>query len=972
MQYQLNANHLHHLITERGLNTEWVQKNCGSVSAEEATLLLGYPIKSDGIWLNGYNEVAQLRCNKPWKNDGEKKAPRYRSQLGEYDAMLPVSPIHPNMWDNLELLKTLCFKVNNVPILLLTEGFFKAIALSSIGYPCIALQGVEMGLTSGKADPQKRRYLVPKLEFYARAGFGFLLLFDADCVNNEFVLWAERKLHDQLQKFSVATYSLSGTWDEVLDGKGIDDYLKKNGVEAFKELINTQVLTYEEWSYIYFFDKQQEAKSKLVQSYKKIEAEWGDKIKYNLRTKEIELNRNLINLDTLKLDVALQFDLDLPQEDCEKIVLKIAHKNEYHPIQDYLESVYQKYGTDTSILSGIAARYFGVSDEIYETYLIKTLVGAVARIFRPGIKFDTCLILQGRQGCRKSTFFRVLFSDEYFCESQFQGTEKDELLKLHQNWAIELAEIEAVFSRKESAQLKNFLSTPTDIFRKPYGRKAEKNPRQFILLGSTNSDEFLYDPTGERRYLVVPVAKGKNIPIELLEEERDRIWAAAVHLFKTGYSISLDHSDQVKSNLENERWSSFDPWEDTVLSWLKKDGNSRLEFLPTQTLLSYAIGLLDKDQSSQHARRLKTVMLRLGWKPDRQRLDGIPIRGFSRATADPDGDPDGIPNNHPSGSPSGTAGTQSQSTIQPLVRSQDQQNRYQLAHTSGSPSGTAETQSQQPFQTSDPDDPAKNPKNFSQNHSTNISGDKKEKNVGKSSGSSGSSGSTLINDGMAGGFCVGDRIEHKKHKGLSECRLDQYLGQGQWMATCLCDGEAQKKQLGVYGMVLVKEEESDPDQPSLFDEAQHFAELDRYSELLEWRNKALDQAKSEEEKLQIKIRFLELVIENSSDAEEIKTKEQEKAKLESELSYLTVVCKPLPSDAPIFCKWVSSKVNPESLISYVQQLLNPNFPQFANSSNARYLASLINSYCGDNAELKQQIWTGLSEEHKSQFKALLR
>jgi putative DNA primase/helicase len=54
----------------------------------------------------------------------------------------------------LKTLKSKAYKIEGHPCLVLTEGFFKAIAGCSNGIPTIALLGVEMGLTSKDADPQ--------------------------------------------------------------------------------------------------------------------------------------------------------------------------------------------------------------------------------------------------------------------------------------------------------------------------------------------------------------------------------------------------------------------------------------------------------------------------------------------------------------------------------------------------------------------------------------------------------------------------------------------------------------------------------------------------------------------------------------------------------------------------------------------------------------------------------------------------
>ncbi|MBD2040182.1 DUF3854 domain-containing protein [Microcoleus sp. FACHB-672] len=212
----------------------------------EATQFLGYTAKSAGIWLEGKGIQAQFKPDKPWKQPEEKKAAKYRSQLGDYDAMLPNNPDNPKYWDDLEALKATCYMIEGHPCLLLTEGFFKAIAGCANGLATIALLGVEMGLTSRKSDPQGKRYLVNELEKYARSGFGFIVAFDADCVTNKDVLRAAKTLARQLQKFDVPIWNVTSLWSQE-EGKGMDDYIKANGADKFKRDVLAKAQTLEAW-----------------------------------------------------------------------------------------------------------------------------------------------------------------------------------------------------------------------------------------------------------------------------------------------------------------------------------------------------------------------------------------------------------------------------------------------------------------------------------------------------------------------------------------------------------------------------------------------------------------------------------------------------------------------------------------------------------------------------------------------------
>ncbi len=237
---------------ERGLAPEWIKANCRTVDSKEATELLGYPAKCGGIAISGSNGQFQLRPDRPWGSRG-KKAPKYRTAVGdEYTALLPKHPTDKNYWSDIEALKQRCYSINGTPMLVVTEGGFKAIALCSHGLPAIALLGVEMGLTPASEDPQGKRYLVPELERFARQGFGFILAFDADTYTKKPVKQALIKLSCQLQKFKVPVYNLP-EWDEN-DGKGVDDFIQNRGIEAFREELLSQSISFEDWSKEYAGD----------------------------------------------------------------------------------------------------------------------------------------------------------------------------------------------------------------------------------------------------------------------------------------------------------------------------------------------------------------------------------------------------------------------------------------------------------------------------------------------------------------------------------------------------------------------------------------------------------------------------------------------------------------------------------------------------------------------------------------------
>jgi putative DNA primase/helicase len=234
-------------IESRGLLNEWSYANCRTVSADEASFYLGYTAKSGGILFIGVGTQFQFRPDKPWKSKEDKKAPKYRTPLGEYDAFLPQHPTDKDYWDT-EKLAEHCYHINGQPYILLSEGIWKAIAGCCHGLPTIALMSISMGLTPKKNDLQGQRFLVSILEHYARAGFGFIIVFDADAATNSNIIWEQRKLGRQLLKFGVPVRTITGQWEPGEEGetKGMDDFIQKKGIEEFRRMLVKSV-SFEEW-----------------------------------------------------------------------------------------------------------------------------------------------------------------------------------------------------------------------------------------------------------------------------------------------------------------------------------------------------------------------------------------------------------------------------------------------------------------------------------------------------------------------------------------------------------------------------------------------------------------------------------------------------------------------------------------------------------------------------------------------------
>ena len=219
------------------------------------------------------------------------------------------------------------------------------------------------------------------------------------------------------------------------------------------------------------------------------------------------------------------------------ILATASSERRYHPIKEYFDSL---TWDGTPRVDTLLIDYFGADDTPYTRAVIrKTLVAAVARIYKPGTKFDSILVLNGPQGVGKSTFFAIL-GKEWFSDSLSISDMKDKTAseKLINNWILEISEMSGI-RKTEVEVVKSFVSRQDDKFRQAYGVNVESHPRKCIIVGSTNSEGgFLRDVTGNRRFWPVHVpGTGKYHPWEL--NCTDQIWAEAINLYNEGEDLFL-------------------------------------------------------------------------------------------------------------------------------------------------------------------------------------------------------------------------------------------------------------------------------------------------------------------------------------------------------------------------------------------------------------------------------------------------
>ena len=288
---------------------------------------------------------------------------------------------------------------------------------------------------------------------------------------------------------------------------------------------------------------------------------------------------------------------------------KVADDRRFHPIRDYLDGLPPWDGTKR--IETLLVRCLQADDTRYTRAVTrKTFAAAVARIYKPGTKFDSVLVFDGVQGIGKSTLFKDLVGDEFYSEtlSLTDMDDKSGAEKLQGFWVVEIGEL-AGMKKADIEKVKAFLSTSDDKYRPSYGKTVESHPRQCIIIASVNGERgYLRDITGNRRFWIVKVHQEVQIKKwNFTAEERDQIWAEAKTIWQSGEKLYLE-GDLIKDAAEaqrdamevDERQGMVEEYLETLLpeNWDSMDTYARRSYIADKDAPTSPLGTVRRETVS--------------------------------------------------------------------------------------------------------------------------------------------------------------------------------------------------------------------------------------------------------------------------------------------------------------------------------------------------------------------------------------
>jgi putative DNA primase/helicase len=173
------------------------------------------------------------------------------------------------------------------------------------------------------------------------------------------------------------------------------------------------------------------------------------------------------------------------------------------------------------------------------------------------------LVLLGPQNLGKSHFSRWLcppsLDREHYIESPIDLGDKDSRIRLMTKLIWEVSELDATTRKADVAALKHFITQQQVIVRRSYARFDTQGPAMASMIGTVNSDGFLADETGNRRFYIVAISAldwaYQSIPI-------DQVWAEAVARYRRGEPWQLTTEEREHQTAQNRNYYQETPLHD--------------------------------------------------------------------------------------------------------------------------------------------------------------------------------------------------------------------------------------------------------------------------------------------------------------------------------------------------------------------------------------------------------------------------
>lgn len=232
----------------------------------------------------------------------------------------------------------------------------------------------------------------------------------------------------------------------------------------------------------------------------------------------------------------------------------------YNPVEEFLFTCYDNWDGKDHIRA--LARSVPTNNPHWEDWFYTWFLAMVEQWHnRTGRQYGNSVapLLISKQGYNKSTFCRRLIPPQLqwgYTDNLILSEKRQVLQAMSQCLLINLDEFNQISAKVQQGFLKNLIQLPNVKYKPPYGSHVQEFPRTASFIATSNMDDILTDPSGNRRFIGIELTGPIDVSVR---PNYQQLFAQAEKAIWNGEKTYFDAEQTALIMENNRRYQQIDP-----------------------------------------------------------------------------------------------------------------------------------------------------------------------------------------------------------------------------------------------------------------------------------------------------------------------------------------------------------------------------------------------------------------------------
>lgn len=232
----------------------------------------------------------------------------------------------------------------------------------------------------------------------------------------------------------------------------------------------------------------------------------------------------------------------------------------YNPVEGFLFTCYDNWDGKDHIRA--LARTVPTNNPHWEDWFYTWFLAMVEQWHnRTGRQYGNSVapLLISKQGYNKSTFCRRLIPPQLqwgYTDNLILSEKRQVLQAMSQCLLINLDEFNQISAKVQQGFLKNLIQLPNVKYKPPYGSHVQEFPRTASFIATSNMDDILTDPSGNRRFIGIELTGPIDVSVR---PNYQQLFAQAEKAIWNGEKTYFDAEQTALIMENNRRYQQIDP-----------------------------------------------------------------------------------------------------------------------------------------------------------------------------------------------------------------------------------------------------------------------------------------------------------------------------------------------------------------------------------------------------------------------------